>query len=791
MTTLDTDSETGQLTSANKPYNYLEGLPYNYLDDLKSKLSPEHYATLMKPLKYSAKSRHKGEVQDYQAQLLMPIDIKEAGFPQQLAFTPAKKEMRYGGWDSPDYEVDVQPQVITEGVTAQGYDTDSGTVTTGYRSSKPTNVNGVPVFAEYDMTGKLTRYVGDPKKTTWLNKKQYLTGNWDANGMPKPKSHTSSGGGIRGFVNDIMSDPILGTIANIAASYFGGPIGVAALGAVQGKSPEEIAKAAAISYVAGQAAEGVSAGLSPELAELVKSGDLTAAQAASLAKAAGNVASTVVRGADPLQALISGGIGVGTAALTAEIPGFADMNKYQQQAVNKAILNTLQGKDPSQGLINEAIASGISAARSYSSSPSEELVEQTTKSESAPVYDYGDSSSTPSSNLVEQTIPQQKDAVVAEAPVYEDFDYAPQNSTSDGVASSTELMGNLQDKSSGTTTTDLAVADANDQYYDNSGVGPITSNYTDASGQEFTSSGTPIYDNAGTGVVTTNYFDAFGNEFAPDGTPIYDNDPRSSSSSKGPDFEAMARQLLAAGTSSSSRGGAAALGAAALGASLFDDQNEDGLVYTAEPVQNQSVSYNPQVGILRDGAAYGLDQLGATYTTNAAQGGIMSLARGGITNYPAAKMDGNEFVLAAQKHGIPSDINTLNKIVALVNQGMSPDDAAQKIAGGTNTIGMAYGGQVTGLGGYAAGGNPRLLRGPGDGMSDNIPATIAGKQPARLADGEFVVPADVVSHLGNGSTEAGANVLYQMMERVRKARTGNSKQGKQINPQKFVPRKGK
>ena len=91
------------------------------------------------------------------------------------------------------------------------------------------------------------------------------------------------------------------------------------------------------------------------------------------------------------------------------------------------------------------------------------------------------------------------------------------------------------------------------------------------------------------------------------------------------------------------------------------------------------------------------------------------------------------------------------------------------------------------LGGYAAGGNPRLLRGPGDGMSDNIPATIAGKQPARLADGEFVIPADVVSHLGNGSTEAGAKILHAMMTKVRKERTGNPKQGKQINPRKFVP----
>jgi hypothetical protein len=91
------------------------------------------------------------------------------------------------------------------------------------------------------------------------------------------------------------------------------------------------------------------------------------------------------------------------------------------------------------------------------------------------------------------------------------------------------------------------------------------------------------------------------------------------------------------------------------------------------------------------------------------------------------------------------------------------------------------------LGSYAAGGNPRLLKGPGDGMSDNIPAVIGGKQPARLADGEFVVPADVVSHLGNGSTDAGAKHLYNMMDRVRKARTGNKKQGKQINPNKFLP----
>jgi hypothetical protein len=82
---------------------------------------------------------------------------------------------------------------------------------------------------------------------------------------------------------------------------------------------------------------------------------------------------------------------------------------------------------------------------------------------------------------------------------------------------------------------------------------------------------------------------------------------------------------------------------------------------------------------------------------------------------------------------------------------------------------------------------PRFLSGGGDGMSDDIKATINGKQPARLADGEFVIPADVVSHLGNGSSKAGAKQLYSMMDKVRTARTGNKKQGKQINPAKYMP----
>jgi len=92
------------------------------------------------------------------------------------------------------------------------------------------------------------------------------------------------------------------------------------------------------------------------------------------------------------------------------------------------------------------------------------------------------------------------------------------------------------------------------------------------------------------------------------------------------------------------------------------------------------------------------------------------------------------------------------------------------------------------LGGYSDGG--RLLRGPGDGVSDSIPATVGGRQPARLADGEFVVPARIVSELGNGSTEAGARALYKMMDRIqanRRKTTGKNSVAVNSKSHKYLP----
>jgi len=103
--------------------------------------------------------------------------------------------------------------------------------------------------------------------------------------------------------------------------------------------------------------------------------------------------------------------------------------------------------------------------------------------------------------------------------------------------------------------------------------------------------------------------------------------------------------------------------------------------------------------------------------------------------------------------------------------------------------GMAQGGMPTFEYGGTTGqtGEPRMVKGAGDGMSDNVPATIEGVQEARLANDEFVIPADVVADIGNGSSSSGAQKLYAMMDRVRKARHGTTEQPPEINAEQYMP----
>ena len=173
----------------------------------------------------------------------------------------------------------------------------------------------------------------------------------------------------------------------------------------------------------------------------------------------------------------------------------------------------------------------------------------------------------------------------------------------------------------------------------------------------------------------------------------------------------------------------------------------------------------------------------------AADGGLMGYAGGGPveqmsndnaiganTGFPQAYLHNNAY---ATPYQTPISQNVLT---GPGDTAVDPYTGEQKMA--TGGISDAH----YNLGGYSDGG--RLLRGPGDGVSDSIPAVIGKKQPARLADGEFVVPARIVSELGNGSTEAGARKLYAMMDRIqasRKNTVGKGKVAKNNRADKYLP----
>ena len=154
-------------------------------------------------------------------------------------------------------------------------------------------------------------------------------------------------------------------------------------------------------------------------------------------------------------------------------------------------------------------------------------------------------------------------------------------------------------------------------------------------------------------------------------------------------------------------------------------------------------------------------------------------ALGGNTGFPMANIQKDAYANAIQQPIPRSVVNQQNNpVMGAQDTGIDQHTGEELMAGG----GLSH------LGDYSDGG--RLLRGPGDGVSDSIPAMIGQKQPARLADGEFVVPARIVSELGNGSTESGARKLYAMMDRVQKSRrktVGANKVAVNSRADKYLP----
>lgn len=236
--------------------------------------------------------------------------------------------------------------------------------------------------------------------------------------------------------------------------------------------------------------------------------------------------------------------------------------------------------------------------------------------------------------------------------------------------------------------------------------------------------------------------------------------------------------------------------------------HDDGTASVLDPTTGESSYLTPEQ----------VQALIANGTLNSAQSGYVA-ATGGTGNRPGGAPTGTKPAATSGNKVVDKLIDGATKALttpkALAALGGAALGAASKpkginpkglrsIATGTNPQltqtgakgtrgrgGVQYfekkaeGGSIDG---YAKGGGLGYLKGAHDGMADQINATIDNKRPAKLSGGEFVIPADVVSHLGNGNSEAGAKQLYDLMERVRKARTGTKEQGKQINPKKYLPK---
>jgi hypothetical protein len=187
---------------------------------------------------------------------------------------------------------------------------------------------------------------------------------------------------------------------------------------------------------------------------------------------------------------------------------------------------------------------------------------------------------------------------------------------------------------------------------------------------------------------------------------------------------------------------------------------------------NQFQGFQPQPTDFGSMGNYGLGALGSTYSA------------------PSFAMPSFDF--ASQTPAVPT---TSYSAPMTTGAGSTGASAPQFGFGNSDVMygNSSLGGGEPNVFGFAGGGTiqkaaaGKLVTGDGDGMSDDIRANISGNQEARLADGEFVIPADVVSHLGNGSTDAGADRLYSMMDRIRKARTGRTRQAPEVDADKYLP----
>jgi hypothetical protein len=262
-------------------------------------------------------------------------------------------------------------------------------------------------------------------------------------------------------------------------------------------------------------------------------------------------------------------------------------------------------------------------------------------------------------------------------------------------------------------------------------------------------------------------------------------------------YPMMEQQLAMRGSNLQAQGyanGGAARGTGIVNMSGIEKKLGEKMFPSPNPTNDPKAAAYVQQKMLeksRDVASQGTAAYGNGRTSMDYENDLYKQYFNGATNPSSSGQAGYQYNPATMQY-----TDSSGKITGGMGQSFMPPMMMQQLTpeqqiGLSGYQGYAEGGTANGgysLGSYSDGG--RLLRGPGDGVSDSIPASIGDHQPARLADGEFVVPARIVSEIGNGSTEAGARKLYAMMDRVQKARkktVGKNKVAVNTKADKLLP----
>jgi hypothetical protein len=790
-----------------------------------------------------ADEQYGGKLQPHMFQTFIGLDQKTLGdIPKTLEMTPGETQTVTDNEGNTQTYTTPGTLKDTKGYEPVYTTTGSGDTETkelaGYTKPIKTSA-GVTVDAQYDAQGNLTGYRGREEDKIWPKHRVGITGVWDADGKAKPEQRVETPGFAKSMLQDISA---LGPIGQLIIAAGTGGLGSLAAGALQSSLGPMLAKAVGSGLVSGAMSEigggkfgkgfltgaignpleALTQNLTGGLMPNIDTGNATLND--FVGKALPNLASSTVGalvnkkdvGDAALGSLLNTGTNMATSSLikgampdtlTPEVQKMftgvsgqllSDLLKGQTPDVQKAVMGTI---------VKNAMSSGRDTAKS------------TAKGKTmGDDFDFGGGDDFDISSFLENSGGSSGVDLSALGTDVEELDLS-------------SIFNNTGDQG-----VDLSALGTDTEELDLSsllGGGDDLDSFSLEEGQG-TQNASDLFDSfsleEGQGTQdASDLYDSFSLEGDQGFKFDDDTEPGSSGGTQGSEGAAGEGGLGSyKGSSYDTSGGTKGTGGKKL---VFDDDREPGS--SGGSSGSTGVAKKDDLGSYK-GSTY--DDSGGKKTKIDDKGNVVlpdgtKVTPGGTVTPPGpttptpktpatpttptkpdGKKDNNMLMMllalmammnkggGGKSTGAGSTIPMLSASRSQLPYGpVSGGPAARPGAGGVNYFSPTTytpkaaggglmslaGGGMSNLGGYSDGG--RLLKGPGDGVSDSIPATIGGKQPARLATGEFVVPARIVSELGNGSTDAGAQRLYAMMDRVQKARRKTKNVAADTKARKHLP----